>query len=94
MNKRQQPQAIKCFIDAINQDGAIFVDEVIAEFDKQEHLKEDALKLLFREVFTADGDIRATLVKVTCLNEFYSTGLNSNPPIESPARESRSIFSL
>lgn len=79
--------AINDFISRIEQDGSEFVDGIIERFDDQEQLKESSLDMLFRQSGDYVEDIRKVLIKVTCLNVFYSTRLNSNPPKDAHERK-------
>lgn len=87
MDKPNRNDAINSFISSIEQGDVSFVDAIINEFDNREQLKEDSLEMLFRGFLDYEYDSRMILVKVTCLNEFYSTRLNSNPAKENPSRK-------
>ena len=87
MRKLNRSDAVNSFIARIDQGDTEFVDTIINEFDNQEQLKEDSLEMLFRGLPELENDARMILVKVTCLNEFYSTRLNSNPAKSSPSRK-------
>ncbi len=56
------------------------VQECISLFDCQEKDKENTTKYIFSNL--SNNKLEIVLAKVVVLNEFYSTQLNSNPPIE------------
>ncbi len=80
MTTEERVHAISEFANRLREEGRPFIDEIICKFDSQEKLKEEALHLLFSETFPVGSSKEATLIKVTCLNEYYSTRLNSNLP--------------
>ena len=80
MKSNSKQDAINAFVDNIENKKSSFVKGIIDAFNREEETKEKAPQLLFRELPVDRSDLRATLIKVACLNDMYSTRLNTTPP--------------